>query len=690
MEIFGYIFFIGTIIFCLYHILKVVYLIFEAIISAIKDIFHNRKIKRARELQSKYPYAFRELLKTVWSINSLSDTALDEILNTSKREWEQKNNEAYDKEQKERVERETKYRNSRTANEYITKYPDAVRRIIGKIKDLTDEQNAELCKYTVSEISSLDQQIKEEKKKKQEELDNRYKHITTNYPNGLELVKKLRAEMHLDRDLYTYIEYAVVQSGSSINNLKYRLVALPDSTYEKYENISKRNQFFIEWQRRQVEVSQKARELRDQECENNGIYTYSTQILGINEYGEEEYYKFKFWQLFTEAFGLSDNVPYTHLQRYITNRNNLEEFKTGNRTFVDWVYDSIFNFITALSREVSVIICDSELGEDWEYIESDHFDYITNKFDEHKITHINFSDLDEAQDSVSKTIIVLELITENSHMTDICNQIYSTVEGATIVYISLLKQFDEAELLALHNAKVKKIKEQEEKERKEREEAARKAKEEKERKIREEAQRKEQEEKDRLYRLSHTFKTNSAAFKRHLTTNGVRYFYHFTDKRNLESIRKMGGLYSWQYCEDHDIEIARPGGDSTSRSLDRRHGLQDYVRVSFCTDHPMKWILEQQGYDIVLLKVKIDVACLEGTLFSDINATDNNHHHGGTLADLQRINIPATQQNFVSRESDIFKQHQAEVMVKTFIPLEYIEMPNVTPIRKICNDDLPF
>ena len=106
--------------------------------------------------------------------------------------------------------------------------------------------------------------------------------------------------------------------------------------------------------------------------------------------------------------------------------------------------------------------------------------YITNKFEEHKITHINFSDLDAAQDSISKTIIVLELITENSHMTDICNQIYSTVEGATIVYISLLKQFDEAELLALHNAKVKKIKEQEEKDRKEREEAERKAKEEKE------------------------------------------------------------------------------------------------------------------------------------------------------------------------------------------------------------------
>lgn len=689
MEIFGVIFFIGSIIFFLYHILKIVYLLFEAIFSIFKGIFHDRKIKKVRDLQSKYPYAFKELLKNVWSINSMSDTALNEILNTSKLEWEQKNNEAYDKEQKERLERETIYRNSRTAKEYIDKYPDAVRRIIGKTKDLTDEQNAELSKHTISEISSLDKQIKEEIKKHKEELDKKYTHIATNYPNGLELVKKLRTEKYLDRDLYTNIEFAIIQAGCSVSSLKYRLVELPNSTYEKYENISKRNKFYVEWQRRQVEVSQKARELRDQECDNNGIYTYSTQVLGINEYGEEEYYKFKFWQLFTESFGLSDNVPYTHLQRHLTNRNNLEEFKTGNRTFVDWVYDNIFNFITALSKDVSVIICDSELGEYWKDIESDHFDYITNKFDEHKIAYINYSDLDAAQDSVSKTIIVLELITENSHMTNICNQIYSIVEGATIVYISLLKQFDEAELLALHNAKVKKIKEQEEKERKEREVAERIAKEEKERKIREETQRKEQEEKDRLYRLSHTFKTNSAAFKKHLTTNGVRYFYHFTDKRNLESIRKMGGLYSWQYCEDHDIKIARPGGDSTSRSLDCRHGLQDYVRVSFCTDHPMKWVLEQQGYDMVLLKIKIDVACLEGTLFSDINATDNNHHHGGTFEDLQRINIPATQQNFVSRESDIFKQHQAEVMVKTFIPLEYIEMPNITPIRRIY-DDLPF
>ena len=89
----------------------------------------------------------------------------------------------------------------------------------------------------------------------------------------------------------------------------------------------------------------------------------------------------------------------------------------------------------------------------------------------------------------------------------------------------------------------------------------------------------------------------------------------------------------------------------------------------------MQWRLEQDGAEMILLKVKVDVAGLDGTLFSDMNATDNNHHHGGSLEDLKRINLAATQEKFVSRDSSIFKEHQAEVLVKTYIPLEYIIFP---------------
>lgn len=157
-----------------------------------------------------------------------------------------------------------------------------------------------------------------------------------------------------------------------------------------------------------------------------------------------------------------------------------------------------------------------------------------------------------------------------------------------------------------------------------------------------------------------------------LKENGVVYLYHFTDRRNLESIRKHGGLFSWQTCLNKGINIPYAGGDGNSRLLDRRHGLQDYVRLSLCNDHPMMWRLKQMGYDLVLLKIKVDAAVLRDTLFSDMNATDNQHSHGGSLQDLKKIKFSATKRRYVSRDDADFKYHQAEVMVKTFIPAEYI------------------
>lgn len=128
-------------------------------------------------------------------------------------------------------------------------------------------------------------------------------------------------------------------------------------------------------------------------------------------------------------------------------------------------------------------------------------------------------------------------------------------------------------------------------------------------------------EQENLYRISHTKKPDSSAFINHLTSHSVRYFYHFTDRRNLDSILSNGGLYSWKYCKDNGIAIPWPGGDATSRSLDEYHGLSDYVRLSFCSNHPMRYHVNGRGGNTVLLRIKVDVAGLEGTLFSDINAS---------------------------------------------------------------------
>lgn len=186
------------------------------------------------------------------------------------------------------------------------------------------------------------------------------------------------------------------------------------------------------------------------------------------------------------------------------------------------------------------------------------------------------------------------------------------------------------------------------------------------------AAQKQAEEKQRLLNLVTRKKADSDRILDYLRQKGVQYFYHFTDERNISSIRKLGGLYSWQYSKEHNIVIPNAGGNLTSRNLDTRHGLQDYVRLSFCNDHPMAYRLHQSGATLVLLRIKIDVAAFSETQFSDVNAADDSVSNGPTLDDLRRVNISATQRNYVRNTDPDFKQHQAECMVKTFIPSEYI------------------
>ena len=54
----------------------------------------------------------------------------------------------------------------------------------------------------------------------------------------------------------------------------------------------------------------------------------------------------------------------------------------------------------------------------------------------------------------------------------------------------------------------------------------------------------------------------------------------------------------------------------------------------------------------------------------------------------QKIRFAATQREYVRHDDADFKYLQAEVMVKTFIPLQYIE--NINNINTVVYDDLPF
>lgn len=189
-------------------------------------------------------------------------------------------------------------------------------------------------------------------------------------------------------------------------------------------------------------------------------------------------------------------------------------------------------------------------------------------------------------------------------MDEITHEIVRTKDSIIIKqYANIQKSLSELEKELEHERFVKLAEEQKRKEEEERKKREREEKEKVENEKRiaeerirrqqeanrlaEEAQKKEQAEqaeRQRLESLSAERKENWLAFKQVLENNGIRYLYHFTDRRNIPSIKRHGGLLSWSYCEKHKIDIPNPGGGNLSRNLDEMRNLQDYVRLSFTTN----------------------------------------------------------------------------------------------------------
>ena len=173
-------------------------------------------------------------------------------------------------------------------------------------------------------------------------------------------------------------------------------------------------------------------------------------------------------------------------------------------------------------------------------------------------------------------------------------------------------------------------------------------------------------------------KSNWQEFKAVLEEHKIVKLYHFTDRDNLESIIANGGLYSWMDCERKGIKINKPGGSPVSRQLDSGRNLEDYVRISFTTQHPMMYVAMKDGRisNPVILEIDIDVIYWKDTCYSNLNAAKHTirPNIGEGLADFKQIHFQSVKAH---KHFDLPEEEQpyfqAEILVKNFIPLEYIK-----------------
>lgn len=98
----------------------------------------------------------------------------------------------------------------------------------------------------------------------------------------------------------------------------------------------------------------------------------------------------------------------------------------------------------------------------------------------------------------------------------------------------------------------------------------------------------------------------------------VPCFYHFTDDRNLPSIREVGALLSLKELRNRDLKPAAPGGNQWSHEADTRFGLDDYVCLCLMDWHPMEFSARQQERlaETTFLRIRPSVLMSDGVRFA--------------------------------------------------------------------------
>lgn len=168
-----------------------------------------------------------------------------------------------------------------------------------------------------------------------------------------------------------------------------------------------------------------------------------------------------------------------------------------------------------------------------------------------------------------------------------------------------------------------------------------------------------------------------------ITIAKIPKLYHFTDRRNLTSIRELGGLYSLTKLNEMGVEIAAPGGNDWSHDADACKGVDQFVHLCFRNTHPMEFRAREAGriVDSIFLHVHPEVLELEGVMFTSevSNKAGVTIHSLEEAKDMVDFEVLYTRTNW--RDPQIKERLQqaekCEILVPDFIPLELIRnLPN--------------
>jgi ssDNA thymidine ADP-ribosyltransferase DarT-like protein len=120
-----------------------------------------------------------------------------------------------------------------------------------------------------------------------------------------------------------------------------------------------------------------------------------------------------------------------------------------------------------------------------------------------------------------------------------------------------------------------------------------------------------------------------------------RRFYHFTDKKNLDLIRKHGILSTAELRRRNLLSQVTTGGDNNSLISDTQKGTDGYVCLCFTNNHPMCHVASVAGrIDPVYLQVIPEVIKLPGVMITNAPSNQNGVDRVAAAQALDQIDLP--------------------------------------------------
>ncbi|HOA82182.1 MAG TPA: DarT ssDNA thymidine ADP-ribosyltransferase family protein [Defluviitaleaceae bacterium] len=169
------------------------------------------------------------------------------------------------------------------------------------------------------------------------------------------------------------------------------------------------------------------------------------------------------------------------------------------------------------------------------------------------------------------------------------------------------------------------------------------------------------------------YKCNVETYVDFLIENKIDRLYHFSNRQNLESIKK-NGICSISEMKRLGISSKYSSSDG-SRVIDSTKQLSEYVHLSYERDTPMLYIALAEGrlYDYVIFEITPDVIFYKETKFSNINAASNEAVISSDINFFLNLPFSSFHNKKYSCLSDQAKKnYQAEVLVKNNIPTNQI------------------